>query len=92
MQKILENLYKGRIFPAEQPFIRDDEYRQAYKQECDLEEELLSQLNDRQKELWESMCDSRVHRAHIGSMYAFVDAFRLGAGIAIEVLCGQDEA
>ncbi|MEG0835393.1 MAG: hypothetical protein RR313_08285 [Anaerovoracaceae bacterium] len=90
MQSILEELFYGKIKPNERSFIRKSEYGKAIKTVSDCEEKLLTLLSGKELELFENLMKMHGESSHINGREYFVDGFRLGARIALEIMEKND--
>ena len=86
MRSILEELFYGNISPNTDCRSRDKETKQLMGYIADHHDNLLSTLNEQQKEILEKFDDCYAELTDINEREIFVYAFRLGARIAIEVL------
>ena len=86
MRSILEELFYGNICPNTDCRSHDKETKQLMGCIADHHDNLLSTLNDQQKEILEKFDDCYAELTNINEREIFVYAFRLGARIAIEVM------
>ena len=86
MRSILEELFYGNICPNTDCRSRDKETKQLMGYIADHHDNLLSTLNDQQKELLEKFDDCYNELTDINEREIFSYAFKLGMRIAIEVL------
>ena len=86
MRSILEELFYGNICPNTDCRSRDKETKQLMGYIADHHDNLLSTLNDQQKELLEKFDDCYNELTDINEREVFSYAFKLGMRIAIEVL------
>lgn len=86
MRSILEELFYGNICPNTDCRSRDKETKQLMGYIADHHDNLLSTLNEQQKELLEKFDDCYNELADINERDIFSYAFKLGMRIAIEVL------
>ena len=86
MRSILEELFYGNICPNTDCRSQDKETKQLMGYIADHHDNLLSTLNNQQKELLEKFDDCYNELTDINEREIFVYAFRLGMRIAIEVL------
>ena len=86
MRSILEELFYGNICPNTDCRSRDKETKQLMGYIADHHDNLLSTLNDQQKELLEKFDDCYNELTDINERELFSYAFKLGMRIAIEVL------
>ena len=86
MRSILEELFYGNICPNTDCRSHDKETKQLMGYIADHHDNLLSTLNDQQKELLEKFDDCYNELTDISEREIFTYAFKLGMMIAIEVL------
>ena len=86
MRSILEELFYGNICPSTDCRSRDKETKQLMGYIADHHDNLLSNLNDQQKEILEKFDDCYNELTDINEREIFSHAFKLGMRIAIEVL------
>ena len=86
MRSILEELFYGNICPNTVCRSRDKETKQLMGYIADHHDNLLSTLNDQQKEILEKFDDCYNELTDINEREIFSYAFKLGMRIAIEVL------
>ena len=86
MRSILEELFYGNICPNTDCRSRDKETKQLMGYIADHHDNLLSTLNEQQKEILEKFDDCYNELTDINEREIFSYAFKLGMRIAIEVL------
>ena len=86
MRSILEELFYGNICPNTDCRSHDKETKQLMGYIADHHDNLLSMLNEQQKELFEKFDDCYNELTDINEREIFSYAFKLGMRIAIEVL------
>ena len=86
MRSILEELFYGNICPNTDCRSHDKETKQLMGYIADHHDNLLSTLNNQQKEILEKFDDCYNELTDINEREIFVYAFKLGMRIAIEVL------
>ena len=86
MRSILEELFYGNICPNSDCRSHDKETKQLMGYIADHHDNLLSTLNDQQKELLEKFDDCYNELTDKNEREIFSYAFKLGMRIAIEVL------
>lgn len=86
MRSILEELFYGNICPNTDCRSHDKETKQLMGYIADHHDNLLSTLNDQQKETLEKFDDCYNELTDINEREIFSYAFKLGMRIAIEVL------
>lgn len=82
----LEDLYYGNLFPHEKCAKLDDEMKELLGLLNRNEEKLIATLSDKQKETFEKYNDCNQEISEICERNAFLNGFRLGARIIIEVI------
>ena len=86
MRSILEELFYGNVCPNTDCRSHDKETKQLMGYIADHHDNLLSTLNEQQKELLEKFDDCYNELTDINEREIFSYAFKLGMRIAIEVL------
>ena len=86
MRSILEELFYGNVCPNTDCRSHDKEAKQLMGYIAEHHDNLLSTLNDQQKELLEKFDDCYNELTDINEREIFSYAFKLGMRIAIEVL------
>ena len=87
--KIIEDLYFGRISPYEMNISATPEY-QKLKALADRNEDLLREsLSDEQREMLEKLIETVADISSISERDMFINGFRLGIKLMIDVM--QDE-
>lgn len=81
---ILENLYNGNINIVEKSIKKGSEYDRLTKVASELEDKLMQSISGREKELFESIFETRFQQEDIMLTETFVEGFRLGAQIMLE--------
>lgn len=90
MRSILEELFYGNICPNTDCRSHDKGTQQLMGYIADHHDNLLSTLNDQQKEILEKFDDCYNELTDINEREIFSYAFKLGARIMLEVLTGQN--
>ena len=83
---ILEDLYYGNLFPHEKCAKFDDEVKELLKLLKRNEEKLEATLTEAQKETFEKYKDCNREISEISEREIFLNDFRLGARIIIDVV------
>ena len=91
MRSILEELFYGNICPNTDCRSRDKETKQLMGYIADPHDNLLSTLNDQQKELLEKFDDCYNELTDINEREIFAYAFKLGARIMLAVVSEREE-
>lgn len=84
--KILKDLYHGRINQASAPIRHDSEYSCCLAVVCSLEEELNKQLSEENKKLLQDFITAQSKLGYTNAEEQFVAGFRLGAKMILEIL------
>jgi hypothetical protein len=92
MRSILEELFYGNVCPNTDCRSTDKETKELMGYIADHHDSLQATLTDKQKEQLEKFVDCYSELIDINERGIFVYAFRLGARIAIEVLCPSSGA
>lgn len=90
MQKYLEEFYHGNISPNEGTFPRDPTYKPKGAKVCQLEELLLIDLPEEKKEIYEKFQLACIDRDVIENAQIYIDGFKLGARLMLEVMLDDD--
>ena len=88
MDTILQQLYDGKIFPAEQYRPTVEEYKKLYKKHYQHYEDFIKELSQMQKPLdtrFVEIMDEQLDTIPYEISNMFIDGFRLGARMMIEV-------
>ena len=89
---IREDLWCGNISPWEREFKKDSSYAELLALVVRYQEDLLSRLNDEEKEIFEKFADCTTEMHDLTEREAFVKGFTIGARIIIAVMAaGGDE-
>ncbi len=83
---ILKDLYYGNINPSERYIKRGSEYQKLSRLLSENEDKLLASLDEDGKRLYESILEGRYQQEDIAETETFVEGFRLGAQIMLEIL------
>ena len=92
MRKIIEQLFNGEIYPGEQIVVSTPEYKDAQRAAIQAHEDFEAKLCDSLKiELGELYDKDSTVRSFYDEKY-FVEGFRLGARLMLEILgVGKDD-
>lgn len=82
---ILQELFYGNIFPHNDTFERDSEYASAIQLIDCSETKLLALLNDTDKSLFIDFRDAQLTLNNITAEENFIQGFKMGALIILEV-------
>ena len=91
MRSILEELFYGNICPNTDCRSHDKETKQLMGYIADHHDNLLSTLNDQQKEILEKFDDCYNELTDINERELFAYAFKLGARIMLAVVSEGEE-
>ena len=91
MRSILEELFYGNICPNTDCRSHDKETKQLMGYIADHHDNLLSTLNDQQKEILEKFDDCSNELTDINEREIFAYAFKLGARIMLAVVSEREE-
>ena len=92
MRSILEELFYGNVCPNTDCRSMNEQEKQLMAYITEHHDRLQATLTDKQKEQLEKFVDCYSELTDINEREIFVYAFRLGARIAIEVLCPSSGA
>lgn len=84
---MLEELYYGNIHPAEKHIKKGGEYQKLNQQLMDTLDELMTMLNDEEKQLYEKAEDMAFNLKSISEKEYFIEGFCMGAQIMREIAC-----
>lgn len=91
MKNILEELYNGKIYPAELIISKDTQYRTLNQKFSDKMESWKNKLTEDDYMQLEALLDLRNETSEMESMASYMYGFKLGALIMVEVLTGMGE-
>jgi len=85
MQDIIEKIYRGELYPAEQiePMLQD--FRVKWEESKDNVDDFHNRLTEELKPLFEAVMVGKLEIATLEQTQAFVDGFKLGARLLVEV-------
>lgn len=86
MQKTIEQLYRGEIFPCEKMKKQVEGYANALKETRTLENEFRENLSESMKAKFDELKDKQLAVNLQECTQTFVDGYKLGAQMMIEVL------
>lgn len=90
MRKMLEELFYGNINPNEKQFIRNTAFDKAMQTLCDNEDKLTDLLDGKEKKLFMDLVNAQGIINGTTSVESFINGFRLGARIALEIMSDED--
>lgn len=89
MKSILEELYKGNLNPESQTVPTDPEYRSINGELSDLMLEVKQRFSENDFKTLEEILDLNGDTSSMLTSTAFVQGFRMGALMMVEVFCGE---
>lgn len=90
MRKMLEELYYGNINPNEKQFIRNTDFDRAMRTLSENEDKLTELLEGKEKTLFLDLVNAQGIINGTTSVESFINGFRLGARIALEIMSDED--
>ncbi|MNP06568.1 hypothetical protein D3C76_985570 [compost metagenome] len=90
MKRIIEEFYYGSLNLEERMVPTDPEYRPLNRRISELMEEAKSKFSEHDFGLLERILDLNGESSSMVTSEAFVQGFRLGALVMVEVFCGKD--
>lgn len=90
MRRMLEELYFGNLNPNDRSYIRDSGYGKAVRKISENEEKLTELLEGKEKKLLLDLVNAQGLVDGTTAVESFIQGFRLGARIAIEVMSDVD--
>ncbi len=88
---VLEDLYFGNCHPCDKYIKKGSEYEQLANTMMRLEEQLLKSLSAKDKEVYEQIFELRFSQESIAEKETFIDGFRLGAQIMLEIVSNPNK-
>ena len=86
---VLEDLWGGKVNPHERGF-PSKQYARAMQRLASCGEKLLVVLNEEERKLFEEYVDDQLEVSIIADCASFIDGFRLGAKIILDVLTERE--
>lgn len=90
MNKILEQLYNGEIYPSENIVPTNPEYRPLTRKISDEREALQTKLNAEDSERLEALGEMYIETSAMYGYENFLCGFKLGALLMLEILKDED--
>ena len=90
MRKMLEELFYGNINPNEKQFIRNTDFDRAMRTLSENEDKLTELLEGKEKTLFLDLVNAQSLLNGTTSVESFINGFRLGARIALEIMSDED--
>ncbi|MEK4047597.1 DUF6809 family protein [Paenibacillus sp. FSL H8-0048] len=91
MKSLLEKLYHGHLHPSENVIPSDPQYTELCQQTSEIIETWKRRLTEEEFQQLEALLDlnAQTHGMELSSIFKY--GFRLGAGIMVEVLTGEED-
>ncbi|MGZ7444253.1 DUF6809 family protein [Paenibacillus sp. TH7-28] len=89
MKNIIEELYYGNLHPEGFIVPTDSEYRPLNRKISDLMEEAKQRFSEDDFKTLEEILDLNGETSSMLTSEAFVQGFRMGALVMVEVFCGE---
>ncbi|SDF70155.1 hypothetical protein SAMN04488542_11555 [Fontibacillus panacisegetis] len=89
MKSILDELYRANLKPEERMVPTDPDYRPLNRKISELKEEVKKRLSESDFEVLEQIFDLTGESHSMLTNTAFVQGFRMGALVMVEVFCGE---
>ncbi|MGG6312402.1 DUF6809 family protein [Paenibacillus macerans] len=89
MKNIIEELFYGNLNPEERIVPTDPEYRSLNRKISDLMEEVKQRFSERDFAALEEILDLNGESNSMVISEAFVQGFKMGALVMMEVFCGE---
>lgn len=89
MKNIIEELYYGNLHPEEHIVPTDPEYRPLNRKVSKLIEEAKEKLSENDFATLEQILDLTSDSSSMVTSASFVEGFRMGALVMVEVFCGE---
>jgi hypothetical protein len=86
MDELLKKLYQGELRPSEKRNAHSPALAQAMLEVCRMEDGLMEDLEGEYKEKLQALIDAYGEMEAMEAEESFVDGFRLGARLTMEVL------
>lgn len=90
MQSMIEELYHGHIKPEIKMLIQMPKYLEAMQIAADKEDLLEKLLPEREKGMLLDLLDAQTEILNITAQEYFIEGFRIGARLGIEIMSKQD--
>lgn len=90
MKSVIEELYYGNLHPEERIVPTDPEYRPLNRRISKLMEEARERLSEEDFAILEQILDLTNDSNSMVTSASFIEGFRMGALVMVEVFCGND--
>ncbi|MCL2674348.1 MAG: hypothetical protein FWE92_03340 [Defluviitaleaceae bacterium] len=91
MRSVLEEFAYGNISPEVQTFKRNSKYGQAMATLCSTEEQLISRLNDEEKDIFQEHIDAQGEVNQLTAVRNLVYGYKLGVLMTAEAFIKSGE-
>lgn len=86
MESVIEDLYNGDLCPSSQFHYTLDDIRKKWEELDQVETDFMDNLSEPMQEQFDNILDRRLEMANLDLTQAYVEGFKLGAKLLIEVL------
>jgi hypothetical protein len=86
---MLEKLYYGEIYRNEEVLPRGEEFEQVNRKVSNLEDDFISKLDKAEFRLYDELLTTRNERDSYYYLETFIEGFRIGARMMMEVLSDE---
>lgn len=91
MDKILQSLYNGNVYPADQYRPLLEEYAALWKKQYEHYEDFIKKIGSPLDKEFECIMDEQLETLPLEFSQIFIDGFRLGAKMVIEIYEDKDQ-
>ncbi len=89
-EKILQELYRGKLTPAERSVAPDSEFQKHQHRLVELEKEIEAMLGEREKKRFHAYLTAQNNLLYSIGEERFVNGFRMGAKFILEIFEKDD--
>ena len=90
-EKILRELYRGRLMPAEKSIVPGSEFQKQQYRLVELEKEIEAMLDEKEKERLHEYLTVQNNLFYSIGKERFIDGFRMGAKFIVEIFEKEGE-
>lgn len=90
MQRLLEDLYNGRINPLDLKLKDGGRYKEISEKVSFCDENFSKLLSVQQKEMFKKYISKQGELFYLNSEERFIQGFKMGARFVIEIICDED--
>ena len=83
---VLDQLWRGEITPSEKSTYRDSDYHRKLLELCQVSDRLSQSMTDEEKKTFKNYTDIQAELSAIENQDTFIQAFRLGAQMILDVV------